>query len=369
MFPQVDSIPLPAPIWLFKLLEVVTISLHFVALQLLVGWLLASVFWVVHGRRSGNRRLIQAAGVVSSRLPILMVYVINFGIPPLLFAQVLYGRAIYTSSVLMGAVWLSVIGLLMLIYSLLYIMAGRARKGASWGWIGLMGLALVGLVALIYSSNMTLMIRPQVWVEMYRSDALGMRLNGSDPTMWPRWLFMLAGGVGMGGVGLAWLGLLPSLDSDTKEFLRGWGMRQVTVGTILQIVCGLWVLLAQPSEVKSAWGSHGFYMFGLIAWLLLAVAVVAVATVAQRNRDPRLWLWPSVLGGLVFLSVLTMAAVRGGIRDITLLAHGMNIWDRQVHCNWLVTGAFVLLFVLGLGVVAWLVTVVARAKRVEERYV
>ncbi len=28
-----------------------------------------------------------------------MTYVINLGVPPLLFAQVLYGRAIYTSSV------------------------------------------------------------------------------------------------------------------------------------------------------------------------------------------------------------------------------------------------------------------------------
>ena len=32
-FPAVDPIPLPAPVWLFKLLHIVTLSLHFVAVQ------------------------------------------------------------------------------------------------------------------------------------------------------------------------------------------------------------------------------------------------------------------------------------------------------------------------------------------------
>ena len=41
-FPNVDPIPLPAPIWLFKLLHMVTLALHFVAMQVLVGGLLAS---------------------------------------------------------------------------------------------------------------------------------------------------------------------------------------------------------------------------------------------------------------------------------------------------------------------------------------
>ena len=37
-----------------------------------------------------------------ARLTVVMTFVINLGVPPLLFAQVLYGRALYTSSVLIG---------------------------------------------------------------------------------------------------------------------------------------------------------------------------------------------------------------------------------------------------------------------------
>ena len=45
-FPNVDPIPLPAPIWLFKLLHIVTLSLHFVAMQILVGSLLIAVLLI-----------------------------------------------------------------------------------------------------------------------------------------------------------------------------------------------------------------------------------------------------------------------------------------------------------------------------------
>ena len=73
-------------------------------------------------------------------LPIVMTYVINLGVPPLLFAQVLYGRAIYTSSVLIGAWWIAVIPLLMLCYWLLYrfqrgLGTGSAAGGGPGAWL------------------------------------------------------------------------------------------------------------------------------------------------------------------------------------------------------------------------------------------
>jgi predicted permease len=62
-----------------------------------------------------------------------MTFVINLAVPPLLFAQVLYGRALYTSSVLIGLYWISIIGLLMLAYWLLYRSPRGLRQGARHG--------------------------------------------------------------------------------------------------------------------------------------------------------------------------------------------------------------------------------------------
>ena len=74
-------------------------------------------------------------------------------------------------------------------------------------------------------------------------------------------------------------------------------------------------------------------------------------------------------GGFVCVEVAAMAIFRGGIRDVTLAAHGFNVWDRQWQTNGIVVVAFFVAFLVGLGFVVWLGTVVARAQAVEERYV
>ena len=115
-FPAVDPIPLPAPVWLLKLLHIVTLSLHFVAVEMLLGGLLLAVLLSLF--RSASSQV--AARALARRLTVVMTFVINLGVPPLLFAQVLYGRALYTSSVLIGVYWIAIIPTLMLVYWLLY---------------------------------------------------------------------------------------------------------------------------------------------------------------------------------------------------------------------------------------------------------
>ena len=41
--PAVDPIPLPAPVWLFKALHLLTLALHFIAVEMLLGALLIAV--------------------------------------------------------------------------------------------------------------------------------------------------------------------------------------------------------------------------------------------------------------------------------------------------------------------------------------
>ncbi len=369
MFPLVEPIPLPAPVWLFKVLGLATLSLHFLAVHLLLGGLLVATWWALVGRWRRRAVMIDAAGSIANRLPIIMVYVINLGVPPLLFAQVLYGRGIYTSSILIGAIWISVIFLLMLVYALLYVMAGRARKGLAWGWIGVVAFLVAAKIAMIYTTNMTLMIRPQVWSEMYQADGFGLHLNSGDPTVLPRWLFMVFGALATAGAGLVLMGLSKEIAAETGRFVRTWGSRLAVGGIIVQICFGGWTMMAQPAAVKSLLGDYLFYEICMGLWLLLALLVLVAALACHANASEPNWKWAGVLGGATVLEVVMMVISRSGIQDLTLLTHGMNIWDRQVHNNWIVTGVFLVLFVFGLAAVSWLIAVVARAKRVEQRYV
>ena len=133
-FPLVDPIPLPAPVWLFKTLHVLTLSLHFVVMQAFLGGIFVATILCACSGTNVLRK--GAAAVLARRLPILITFVINFGVPPLLFTQVLYGPFLYTSSELIGVYWFAVIFLLMACYWLLYKFADGADKGRQVWWMG-----------------------------------------------------------------------------------------------------------------------------------------------------------------------------------------------------------------------------------------
>ena len=95
------------------------------------------------------------------------------------------------------------------------------------------------------------------------------------------------------------------------------------------------------------------------------VLIILVGAVAGFGRVTAGWLgWTGALAGFVTLASLTV--YRDAVRDLILLAKGFDVWDRVVVTNWGVVGLFLVLFVAGLGVIGWLVSVVARARKVME---
>ncbi len=368
MFPAVDPIPLPAPVWLFKVLSLVTLALHFIAMHLLVGGLALATAWSIAGRGGKNKVLLDAAGTITSRLPVVMTYVINLGVPPLLFAQVLYGRALYTSTVVMGAWWLSVIFLLMISYSCLYAMTHFAGKGRAYGWLGLIALLVVMKIGAIYVGNMTLMLRPDAWLEMYRTNPHGTDLPTGDATMLPRWVFMMVGSFAVTGLGLMWLGQKRLISEEAAQFLRRWGGIATVVGVAAQVACGFWVMKSQPEVVSEGLAASRVCSIATWAWLgtaalMALLGVGSVVTSAARNM-----LIPAGAALVGLLNVIAAVVVRDAIRDVTLAGSGFDVWNRTVVTNWSVVGLFLLLFVAGLGVVGWLVLVVKNAEGVKESY-
>jgi len=362
-FPIVDPIPLPAPVWLFKLLHIVTLSLHFVAMETLVGALLIAALLNLLGR-SGSTNL--AAGAIARRLTVVMTYVINLGVPPLLFAQVLYGRAIYTSSVLIGAYWISVIPALVLVYWLLYRFAAGIEEGRKVWWMALLAWIITGGIADVYTTNMTLMLRPEVWQKMYSASPLGTHLPTGDPTGLPRFLFMLIGGFVAAGLWLIYLSGRKSFVEVDRRYLSVLGGRIAGIASIGQLIAAYAVYHAQPIVVQAALNEHLLYKIAGLGWLLLEMLILIFAGFVAISRPMGAETsWVAVL--LSFLSIALMTLYRDGIRDFTLLSKGYDVWQRTVVTNWSVVGLFLVLFVAGLGMVGWLISVVARAERVMER--
>jgi hypothetical protein len=348
-----------------KLLHIVTLSLHFVAVEMLLGGLLLAVLLSLF--RSSPEALVTARAV-ARRLTVVMTYVINLGVPPLLFAQVLYGRALYTSSVLIGLYWISIIAILTLTYWLLYQFTARLEAGKSAWWVGLIAWLLAGSVARLLSTNMTLMLRPEVWQQMYSASGAGAYLPPHDPTLEPRWLLMMAGGFFIGGLWLVYLSGRSTFTAAEKSFIAGLGGKVAAGCGLVYLAAGLWAASVQPEAVKIGFATDKLYKyFGLAGygWLALVVVAVLLGAYAGFAKVSAAWIgWAGVL--VATLIEITFTVYRDGVRDLTLLSKGYDVRDRVVVTNWGVVGLFLVLFVAGLVVIGWLVSVVARAKKTME---
>lgn len=360
MFPAVDPIPIPAPVWLMKLLSHVTLALHFAAVMILIGSLLLVIGLEIIGRSKKDADRVSAAYTLAKRLPVLMTYVINLGVPPLLFTQVLYGRAIYSSSVLIGVLWIAVIPLLMLAYWLLYGTISRLEQGRNAWVLAFFALIVAASIGQIYSMNMTLMLRPEVWAEMYNKSPSGLQGVTGDPTMTPRYMFVMMGGLLFGGVWALLLSNMKYLTEGVQKALRRSGGIMASIGVIVQIACAHLVATKQPEAVRTALSGSSFH--NIVVYLFLATAALTLVVCALQVVANK----PNVLLGTVslltgFLATASAVLYRDGIRDFTLQTKGFDIWKRTEVSNWSVIGVFLLLFVIMLGIIAWLLQVMRKA--------
>lgn len=361
MFPAVDPIPLPAPVWLMKLLSHVTLALHFAAVMILIGSLLLIIWHNAVGRSKNNADQVSASYVIARRMPVVMTWVINLGVPPLLFAQVLYGRAIYSSSVLIGVPWFSVIPLLMLAYWLLYATISRIEtKRAAWP-TGLAALIVAASIGQIYSMNMTLMLRPEVWQTMYNNSPSGLQAVTGDPTMTPRYMFVMAGGLVFGGIWALTLSNMRHISDGVRQTLCKSGGALAVLGTATQIFCGWRVATLQADPVRS--GISGSPLYTISGYLFLVMSVLAALLALVQTLRAKSSVLLGTLGLVTgFLGTAGAVLYRDGIRDFTLRQKGFDVWQRTEVSNWSVIGIFLVLFVVMLGAIFWLLMVMRGAK-------
>jgi hypothetical protein len=156
--------------------------------------------------------------------------------------------------------------------------------------------------------------------------------------------------------------------AEEKRFVAGLGGRVAAVFGVVYLAAGFWAVSVQPEIVKAGLRTDTLYKFAGFAgtlWLVLVGVAVLVAAVAASGKFFANWLsWIGV--ALAVLIELALVVYRDGVRDLTLLSKGYNVWDRVVVTNWWVVGLFLILFVAGVGVVGWLASVAARARKVME---
>src|SRR4051812_34698792 len=249
--PNADPMGLPGPVWLMTALLLLTFTLHVLAMNAAFGGGLWTLWNYLRGRNSEHPYSRRLSLELSRALPIVLAFTITLGVAALLFVQVLYGRFLYASSILIGSVWIMVIPLVIVAYYGYYYVSHTAEKGSRrTGAVMALSLLCLACIAFIFSNNMTLMLRPDRWMGMYKAHPNGWNLNVGEPSLVPRYLHMLVGAVAVFSAMLAHVGMR-KMKADL-EYGRWIVRRAATVFAAavgVQFLLGMWLLLAQERRV------------------------------------------------------------------------------------------------------------------------
>lgn len=351
LIPDPEPLPLPAPLWLLWSLLMLTFVLHVIAMNLLVGGSLLAVHARmryganVHARALVNRFV--------SLAPVLVAATVTFGVAPLLFLQVLYGRLFFVSSILMAWLWLAIVPIIIVLYYGAYSLAMR-KGGAPPLWLSIAIAALLVGVGFLYTNNMTLMLRADRFGALYAESGRGLHLNLSDPTLWPRWLHAMLSAVAVAGLAAAAFGAFQkAVQPEFARWICRYGAGVGALATGLNFVVGLWWIYALPSNVVERLVTDGVAAAVLFVGVVDGLACFALLVALERRPSIGLALGATAA---MLVTLVMMVFARDTVRSAALHAVGFApaTW---VAPQWIPIALFVVLLVVAVATVGWMVAV------------
>ena len=358
--PRINPLPLPGPVWLFTALLLVVFTLHLLAMNSAVGGGLWALWNYLRGRHGGHEYSRRLATELAGMLPIFLAFTVTLGVAALLFLQVLYGNFFYASSILIGVLWIAVIPLVIVAYYGYYYFSDQVGKGTGIAGCALaISVCVLLAVGFIYVNNMTLLENPGSWLGMYRAHPNGWNLNLRDYTVAPRYLHMINGALAMFAAILAAFGLRKMrTDEGYGRWLMQRGAVAFALGTGLQFLFGMWLLLAIPRDIAMSLLRQP--LAGAVLGVALMASIAAMLLILLGSLAPRPA--PMVQTGFAaaLVTLFMMVCLRYLLR-VEYLKPYANLSALAVRPQVGVIVLFLLLFVGGLFTVGYMLRLVARS--------
>jgi len=351
---------LPAPHWFIQFFKVLGFTLHAVPMNLWYAGLLLAL--LLHLGRNQHGRLFAARLI--AQMPVIIAMGVNLGIVPLLFIQVAYYKFFYPATILMAWFWLGIIVLLIPAYYGVYLYAWELRNGEKgikiWrraaGWLAAIFFIAIGF---IFANGLSLMDHVGRWEEIWHRNniagaALGTGLNVGDPTLWPRWLLMF--GLALGTTAVWVLVDTAFFHRNATDDYKRWAWR---FAKILYTASMIWVAAAGTWYVFGTWTEElRKTMFTGPTALLTALTAMApglpwIIIVTERLCPAK----RSLVAGIALaqVGVLAINAVSRQVVQNLNIGMTFDVFSQKLDVQWGPMVMFLVAFVLGLGVVAWMI--------------
>lgn len=343
LIPAPDATALPGPPWLFHTLWLVTFFLHLLFVNTVLG---GSLLAVIAGGAGAGRLALRRLLVGMNSWAISGA--ITLGIAPLLFMQVLLGRFFYSATILWAWPWFAMLGVLTVGYYLNYLAKRSLKKGREPLGVLVVEAACFVCIAVVQVVIHLLHMQPGRWQAVAGS---GWQVL-ADPTFVPRVLHFLLAALGVTAAIVAlWAVRWSGEPEDVRGGMARFGVRIALAAAALQVVDGVWLLLAVPREVLRAFMRGGAAtMVPLTLGILLALGLVALlALVRDPLGKPRLVRHALEL---MVAAVAVMVLTRHQLRDLYLAAAraGEQV---AVQPQWGVFALFLVTFLVCVGLTVW----------------
>jgi len=350
IIPSADTIPV-AWGW-FQFLLLLTFPLHLLAMNAMVGGLAIGV--VQHFRGGDSRR--RLAHRIAIILPLVIAFAVNFGVAPLLFLQVLYGHFVYTSSILMGLFWISVVPILIVAYYGAYLYDFKFKGlGAAGKWLALAVLLLLFCIGYFFSNNMLLMSLPERFSEYFQHRDGSLLVSGQSEFL-PRYLHMMTGALAVGGLFVALLGRFRAKAApELAAHASAVGMKTFFFMTIVNVGVGTWYLTSLPKQQMLLF--MGRDLAATICFIVALLLVIGVLVSSFRQQ-----LMTTLIGTVVL--VYLMSFLRSWLRT-DMLADYFNLSQLQVAPQYSSMFLFLICLAGGVVCVGWLIAKTVNVLRSE----
>lgn len=332
--------PIPAPAFLFHVLEVTLFTLHIILINIVLGGSILMLFTRVTAR-THESSVLEALG---KKIPVGFALGINMGVAPLLFMQVTHGHLFYTSSVLMGVFWILIIPLLIIAYYAAYVHARSGPGRVATLAVGISSVVLL-YVGYMFVNNLLMMTQPAAWTR-YFDDRNGTLLMMGDPTLPPRYLHFVVASIAIAGLAAASIWRIRARGGTTgSEGAVRHGLRVFGYATVVQSALGLWFLFALKREIMLQF-MGGNILATIVFGIGFLCALGAIATAFAGNYRATM--------SMAAITVIAMIITRDQLRTMYL----SGIFDEstlQVAPQYGVLALFLVILLLGLAAVAWMI--------------
>lgn len=330
---------LSAPLWLVTTLHLLTLTLHLVAMNFLLGGVIIVLYAAIR-RQWDDPTLAKYARL----LPSATAATVSLGVAPLLFLQLVYPRQMYAAAMVSGWFWMGVIAAVIIAYYALYRVSFKAQATGGVSKLAL-ALALFALlyVSLVYSSVFSMAERPDQIHALYARDQSGLVWNPAVGDYAVRWLHMVFGAATVGGffVGLIGRDNLSAYGTGKTFFVGGMALAAVT---------GMVYLMSLEQLI-------GPFMHTAGIWALTVAVVLSLGSLHFFFKKK---FWPA--GAMLFLSVMGMVYVRHTVR-LLKLAPQFDPAAWRVAPQWSPFIMFLACFVVMLVVLVWMLRMFFGSKK------